>query len=41
MSKHFLVFVKDFLAFGKDFLGFCKLFFGGFVEFQWVAREKK
>jgi hypothetical protein len=40
-SKPFLFFAKDFFGIAKFFLGISKLFFGGFGEFQRVAREKK
>jgi hypothetical protein len=40
-SKLFLVFAEDFLGIFKFFLGISKLFFGGFVEFQGLAREKR
>jgi hypothetical protein len=40
-SKLFLFIAKDSFGISKYFLGISKLFLGGFVEFQWVAREKK
>ena len=40
-SKLFLFFAKHSLGISKHFLGISKLFFGGFLDFQRVAREKR